>query len=92
MEKNVVDVAGRASYKIAHMTTEKVTNQLTCFKTQFEAGDEVDIQVRGEITRQNKRHASKVVAELVYIRESRQSISVSNCNLIYVYIYISTYQ
>ena len=46
MVKNVVDVAGRASYKVAHMTNEEKTNQLTCFKTEFDAGDEVDIQVR----------------------------------------------
>ena len=46
MVKNVVDVAGRAGYKVAPMTNEKTANQLTCFKTEFDAGDEVDIQVR----------------------------------------------
>ena len=45
MVKNVVDVKGGASYKVAHMTNETATNVLTCFETKFDAGDEVDIQV-----------------------------------------------
>lgn len=44
MVKNVIDVSGRGMYKIAPMTNDKVTNSPTCFKTDVDAGDDIEPQ------------------------------------------------
>ena len=46
MVKNVIDVSGRGMYKIAPMTNDKVTNSPTCFKTDVDAGDDIEPQVK----------------------------------------------
>ena len=43
--KNVIDVNGKASYKVAPLTNEAVTNAITCFKSEFEEGDPIEPQV-----------------------------------------------
>lgn len=42
--KNVIDVKSKASYKVAPLTNEAVTNTITCFKSEFEEGDPIEPQ------------------------------------------------